>query len=75
MGVVIRTRFTAESPPHFVVHLLGLELGQREPDVGRHRRGGGGVVVVAVDDAVLLAVSRTGWRRTGLRALRGRLRR
>ena len=49
---------------HFVVHLLGLELGQRESDLGR--RGGGGqveagrrVVVVPVHDAVLLAVGRT----------------
>ena len=49
---------------HFVVHLLGLELGQREPDVGRRHRGGG-VVVVAVDDAVLLAVGRTEWREGG----------
>ena len=56
---------------HFVVHLLGLKLGQGEADLRRRGRGGeiegGGrrVVVVAVHDAVLLAVGRTEWKEGG----------
>ena len=48
------------------MHLLGLELGEREAALGRRRGGqveaGRGVVVVPVHDAVLLAVGRTTWR-------------